>query len=226
MEEVELVTRAVNFVGQMSYWGIFGFSLIANMLVPVPEEFFLLALGYVTGIDNTVNVYITIPIVVVGLFISDIVLFTLARSGHRYVKILERRVKNFKFAKDESFIKKHIRAVIFISRFVIQFRFIGPMLAGITKTPYKTFLLWDFFALLIYVPIVLFIGNYFNDRITRIIAGVAVVKNYVLIIIVALIALWLARLARRTLFKNLIFSMSETHGYEKTIVPWLHKRKD
>lgn len=225
MEETIIVDQAINFVSTMSYWGIFGFSLIANVLVPVPEEFFILALGYVSGIDAGFNVYATIPLVVGGLFISDIVLFTLARSGHRYIGVLERRVKNFKFTKDQEFLKKHIKTIIFVSRFVIQFRFIGPVLAGITKTSYKTFMIWDFFALLIYVPIVLFIGNYFNDRITKIIHGVAVVKNYVLIAVVLLIAWWLAKMARRTLFKNLLFSFSDTPGYRKTIVPWLHKKE-
>lgn len=224
MEDVQIVTQAVELISTLSYWGIFGFSLIANMIVPVPEEFFLLALGYVSGIDSSINIFITIPLVIGGLFISDIALFSFARSGHRYIRALERKVKNFKFAQNEAFVQKHIRTIIFVSRFVIQFRFIGPVLAGSTKTKWKTFLFWDLFALAVYVPLILFAGNYFNDRITKIIHGIAVAKNYVLIAVVIIAIVWLARLARRTLFKNIIFSLSENQGYKKTWMPWLHKK--
>lgn len=224
MEDSAILIEAVHTLGQLSYWGIFGISLLANIIIPVPEEVFLLALGYVSGAEGVINPYITAAIVIPGLMVSDLFLYTLARTGNKYVKVLERKLKNFKFTRDHSFVEKHIVKIVVISRFVIQFRFVGPVLAGTTKMSWKKFLVWDFIALCFYVPLVIFIGNYFNARITKVLTGIAVAKNYVLLAVGVLIVWWLAKFIRRQFFKEFIFHVHEKEGYIDTWVPGIRRK--
>jgi membrane protein DedA with SNARE-associated domain len=225
MEDPGLVIEAIGFLGKLSYWGIFGLSLLANIFIPVPEEIFLLTLGYLTGgVNPPLNPYLTVAIVTPGLLISDMFLYTLARHGGRYVRILEKKIKNFKFTRDESFIKKHITKIVVISRFVVQFRFIGPVLAGTTRMPFKKFILWDFLALLVYVPFVIFIGNFFHSRIERVLEGIAVVKNYVLIGVGLIVLYSILKFIRNMFFKEFVVKFSETDGYIDTFIPGIKKK--
>jgi membrane protein DedA with SNARE-associated domain len=206
----------------ISYWGIFGLSLLANMVIPVPEEFFLLALGYIGG-AGSINLFFTAPLVVIGLFISDMVLFSLARNGNRFIAILHKRVKNNRFFEDESFVARNIRAIIFISRFVIQFRFIGPVLAGAIRTPWRTFLFWDFIALCVYVPFILWVGNYFHSRFSEIINGVSLARNIIVGILVFLTLSFIAGKIRKKFFSDYVFTTKED-GYVDTWIPGIKKQ--
>ncbi|MCD8528295.1 MAG: VTT domain-containing protein [Candidatus Pacebacteria bacterium] len=214
MEDIPTLMDAVGLLGQLSYWGIFGLSLLANILIPVPEEVFLLALGYISGGDApAVNPYLTTLIVIPGLLISDLFLYSLARSGNKYIAILEKKLQNFKFTRDREFVEKHIIKIIVISRFIVQFRFMGPVLAGTTNISRARFLAWDAFALFIYVPMMIGIGNYFHARISQVIQGIALVKNYILIAVSVMIFVWLARKIRALFFARFIFALSQPRGY-------------
>lgn len=225
MEDPGIVIETIGLLGKLSYWGIFGLSLLANIFIPVPEEIFLLMLGYLTGGTNPVlNPYLTIPIVIGGLLISDIFLYSLARTGSRYVKILEKKLKNFKMTRDQKLLKKHIIKIIVISRFVVQFRFLGPVLAGTTKTPFVKFVFWDLVALSIYVPFVVFIGNFFHERIAQVLQGIALVKNYILIVIALFLLFWVIRKIRNRFFKEFVFKLRPTEGYIDTPIPGVKKK--
>jgi membrane protein DedA with SNARE-associated domain len=225
MEETLVIVEAINTLGHISYWGIFGLSLLANLFIPVPEEVFLLALGYLSGGDTpTLNPWLTGAIVIPGLLISDIFLFTLARKGSRYVRILEKKISNFKFTRDHDFVERHIVKIIFVSRFVIQFRFIGPVLAGTTRTSYRRFILWDMIALCVYVPLVILIGNYFHARIARVLEGVALAKNYILLGLGLLVVIWGFWKIRQRFLRRFIFHFSDKEGYVNTFIPGIHKK--
>lgn len=225
MEEPGIIIESINVIGQLSYWGIFGLSLLANLVIPVPEEIFLLGIGYLSGGDAPVlNPYITAVIIIPGLLISDIFLYSLAKQGNKYVAILERRLRNFKFTRDREFVERHILKIIFISRFVIQFRFVGPVLAGTTNISWKKFLLWDFLALCVYVPLVIATGIFFHARITQVINGIGVVKNYILLGVGLLIFIWLVKLIRRHFFAYYVFKIDHEEGYIDTLIPGIKKR--
>ncbi len=218
----DTATQVLSQFESISYWGIFGLSLLANMIIPVPEEFFLLALGYIGG-AGSINLFFTAPLVIAGLFISDLVLFSLARNGNRFVAILHKRVKHNTFFQDESFVKRNIRAIIFISRFVIQFRFIGPVLAGVARTSWRVFMLWDFVALCVYVPFILWVGNYFHARFSEIISGVSLVRNILAGIVVFFILSFIAQKVRKNFFADYVFTTKQD-GYVDTWIPGIKKQ--
>jgi len=172
----------ITFVESLSYWGIAGLALIANLTPTIPEEIFILVAGYLVGI-GVFSFWSVAGILIAGLFISDILLFTLARQGNKQLKkIIDRFFKKM-VTTDDTFVRNHAKKIIFFSRFVVQFRFMGPVLGGFARVPWRTFIAYDLLALIIYVPIVLQIGNYFQERIRGIIDGVGIAKDIILIVL-------------------------------------------
>ncbi|MDH5442605.1 MAG: DedA family protein [Candidatus Nomurabacteria bacterium] len=190
MEETQSIIQTVS---GFSYLGVFGIGLVANIFPFIPEELIVLMLGYLAS-DGLFNPFIVGGLIIVGLFISDCILFYLARRGNAWLYRFATKL-GISISPDNNFIKRHAKKIIFFSRFVVQFRFLGPLMAGTVKTKWKTFMMYDFLALLVYVPIVLFLGDYFHDRIARVVEGVGVVRNVILVIMVVLgiigIVMWL-----------------------------------
>lgn len=172
----------IRHVGALSYFGIFGTAFIANIVVPVPEEVVILAIGYVVG-AGTMNFWIVLPIVIMGMLLSDVIMFGLSLHGNKIV----RTVYDKFFAKivpmNDEFITRHIRKIVFVSRFLVNLRFIGPFLAGQAKMSYKKFILIDGAAIIIYASALLWAGHYFSARIESIFSGAETLKNVILVII-------------------------------------------
>lgn len=169
-------------IAALSYLGIFGTAFLANIVVPVPEEVVILAIGYVAGTGH-INFWITLPIVILGMLLSDIIMFSLSLHGNKIV----RTVYDKFFAKivpmNQEFIEKHVAKIVFVSRFLVNLRFIGPFLAGQAKISYKKFLMLDGAAIIIYASILLWAGHYFQNRIESIFSGIGAFKNILLIVI-------------------------------------------
>lgn len=204
--ETELQSALVTVSG-LSYLGIFGISLLANMIVPVPEEVFLLALGYLVA-KGFFHPVLIVGIVLVGFMISDTVLFFLARRGNTFLlRIRDMFMRRLSLTNSE-FIMGHMNKIIFFSRFLIQFRFLGPVIAGSYNVPYRHFFKINAIALCVYVPLVVVVGHYFEDRIGQIASGVGVVRNIILAVVAVLVFLALFKLMR-TLFIRYVGGVEE-----------------
>jgi membrane protein DedA with SNARE-associated domain len=221
MQETEMILQTLQGV---SYGGIFVLSLMANLIIPVPEEIVLLVLGYIVS-ASALQFWLVLVIVFVGLSISDMVLFTLSRRGGKIVAGLHKRMQKFSILQDTNFIEKHIKKIIFISRFVVQFRFIGPVLAGTSNIPRKTFLLWNSLALMVYVPLVLSLGIYFQNNIEKLIHGAGVFRNYVFFAVMVLLVIFVARLIKKSFIKKFLSAETYTEFVGTAIPGFFKKRK-
>lgn len=186
--------------GTLSYVGIFAVALLANVFIPVPEEIVLLILGYVSGL-GTFDLVFLIPIVIFGSLLGDIGMYFLARKNNKlvtvfYNKFFARIIEK----KGDLWVENNIKKIIFFSRFMIQFRFIGPFLAGQKKVLFKTFVVYDLIALCLYVPLYVVIGKFFSSRINFIISGVNIFKNIILVFICIVFVFALTKV----LYKNLL----------------------
>lgn len=218
-ESVEIIQQ----VSALSYAGIFGLSLLANMVVPVPEEASLLAIGYVIGIGK-INPVITTAIVIVGLLTSDLVIYTLSRHGNKPLMFVYNRFFAKTVGRNPEFLDKHIVKIIFFSRFLVQLRFIGPFLAGTKKISLRTFLTYELAALFIYVPTFLAIGAYFRNRFEAIVGGLGTVRNIIFIVLGAVLLLSFIGLVRKLFLGTLIVSIRGKEGYESSGFPGLHRK--
>jgi len=186
----------INQLGTFSYWGIFGISFLANVVIPVPEEIVLLALGYLAGTGH-ISIYYATPIVIAGLLASDIVMYSLARAGNKYVETIYQKFFASRVESRQEWFHTHIDKVIFYSRFMVQLRFIGPFMAGHLKVPLRKFITYELAALVVYVPLFVWTGKYFHSRIVRVIDGVGVVRNVILIGIAIALGITLLRYCYR-----------------------------
>jgi len=204
-------------VAGLSYVGIFGIAFLANIVVPVPEEVVILAIGYVAG-TGSISFWITFPIVVAGALASDAIMFLLSRRNNPLVRGFYDKFFSKIFPIKQEFLEHHIRKVIFFSRFLVQLRFLGPFLAGQAKATWKKFLGYDIPALIIYVGVLMWAGHYFESRIDRIFDGIDEAKNIVLIIF-GIIALWFIGVSLQKLFLGdyiVSFKKKDTTLYKRT----------
>lgn len=199
-------------LGGLSYLGIFGISLVANILFIIPEEIVLLGMGYVARAGN-IDIFIVIPLVILGLLISDLILYSLSRGNNRlihflYDRIFSKRIAFFSktLSGDEAWMENNVHKVVFYVRFLMQLRFLGPYMAGRHRLPRKTFFTYELAALIVYVPLLLWIGWYFRSRFETIISRIDVAHNIVLALVLLLLFLpFLQRIFRgaiSTLFRS------------------------
>lgn len=196
MSETSLL---IQHLETLSYVGIFIVAIIANVIIPVPEEVILLALGYIAG-TGTLNGFIIIPVVILGSVLSDVAMYKLSKSGNRFVMYFYKKFFSRKLEEKRAWLEEHVYKVIFFSRFLVQLRFLGPFFAGQVKVPLREFLRYDIFALIIYVPLYVGVGWYFRNRIEFIVSGVNIVRNVILMVAGAVILISLSKFVRRFLF--------------------------
>ena len=213
----------ISNIGAFSYFGVFVIAILANVVVPVPEEIVIIAIGYVAG-TGKINALIALPIVILGLMISDSVMYFLARRGTKLLNAFYDRLFAKSIGSRQDWIDNHTGEVIFYTRFLMQFRFVGPFIAGKKKLPWKTFLSYEVPALLIYVPVLLALGDYFQDRFDAIVSGVGIVRNVILIIIGVLVIVGISKFLRDITFGGYKLSLSGTKE-EKMWIPWVYKKK-
>lgn len=185
---METSQEIIRHIGTLSYIGIFGISFAANILVPVPEEVVILAIGYVAGM-GAINFWLTLGLVILGSLISDMGMFWLSRHDNKWVKGFYTKIFARVFPVDHAFLVQHSSKVIFLARFLVQLRFLGPFIAGQVRVSWKKFIAYDLAALLIYVPLLMWAGHYFAKRIDSVFSGVNQAKN-IIIVIAGIMILW------------------------------------
>ena len=132
----------INQTGLLSYFGIWGISIISNVIIPVPEEVVLLVFGYLAA-GSKFDLIILLPVVMSGLLLSDIVMYFFSRRGNKLISAFYDKVFASRLESKKEWISRHINKVVFFSRFLIQLRFLGPFFAGQTGMPFRKFLFLD-----------------------------------------------------------------------------------
>lgn len=207
-------------LGGLSYFGVFILAFLSNMFIPVPEEIILVVMGYLSG--NGLFMYpLVMGLFILGLMISDYMLYSLTLRGSRLVRGFIKRLQKRGLLKNEGYTRRHIKKIIFFSRFLVYLRFIGPVMSGYLKIDRKTFLTHNFLALVVYVNIFLGLGHHFHKQIEIITEGVARFKNYLLtglLIIFTIVVL-------RYIQKNFISWLRRIEEFIPTIIPGLEMKE-
>lgn len=193
----------VQQLGGLSYLGVFGISLLANVVLPFPEEITLLALGYLSGLGVFHMVFI-IPIAMLGLFINDTLLYALSYKGSRITQLFYNKMfaKRFDFLQKLSDRKK-LEQVIVIARFLPYFRFLAPFLSGHYKLSFKQFLHHEMISLSIYTTAFVFLGYFLRERIERVMDGIGVFQNITIGIVIIITGIIFFKLLKKYFMKYL-----------------------
>ncbi len=177
----------INYIGQFSYLGILVIGALVGYLIPLPEEIFLLVVGYIAG-TGAYNVYAATIFAIMGVLIGDNVLFFLSKyKASKIISKLIKRLNKHEIMEHRHVMKKHIGKTIFTLKFIVGLRIFGPFLAGSMKVKWKVFQLYNFLAVAVYIPILVFLGYHFHNKIALVITSVEIVRH--LIFVLALMVL-------------------------------------
>jgi len=198
MTETEVL---ISQISPLSYLGVWLVSILSNVFIPVPEEIVIIVLGYLAG-GPKFDFVILLPIVFSGLLISDCAMYFFSRRGNKLVSTFYDKVFASRLESKREWINKNIQKVVFFSRFLVQLRFLGPFFAGQTGMSFRKFIFLDSAALLVYVPLYLFIGYYFRSRIEFIASGVGIVRNIIILVVVLATLISFLRFLKKFLLKT------------------------
>lgn len=176
------------------------FLLLAfsGYLVPVPEEVVLLIAGYL----GSVGALSMLPVVIVcfsGILAGDIILYELARHGSGRVAFLRERLEHSEYLRRHPHFEVRLGRSIFLMRFIIGLRFFGPVVAGSHHVSRRFFLTYDVPAILIYVPIFVFLGYHSYDQILPYFADTETLRHALFFVGLVLFSISIYRLAKRKL---------------------------
>src|SRR3989338_3203231 len=127
----------INYIEHFSYLGIVAVGATVGYLVPIPEEIFLLLVGYIAGI-GFYNIYLANLFAIIGILAGDNILFWLSRyGGSKIINRFKRRVDGHNVMKYKHMMKKHIGKTLFTLKFLVGLRLLSPFLAGSMKIKWR-----------------------------------------------------------------------------------------
>ncbi|MDO4429866.1 MAG: DedA family protein [Lonepinella koalarum] len=153
----------VSFFTDYGYWAVLFVLIICGFGVPIPEDITLVSGGIIAGLyPDNVNVHIMLFVSMFGVLFGDSVMYWLGRIyGAKILKFKPiRKIVNLKRLRmvRQKF-DQYGNRVLFIARFLPGLRAPIYMISGITRrVSYTRFVLIDFFAAIISVPIWVYLG--------------------------------------------------------------------
>lgn len=153
----------ISFFSSYGYWAVFLVLLACGFGVPIPEDITLVSGGVISGLGYT-NVHIMLVVSMLGVLVGDSTMYWLGRIyGEKILKFpLIRNVATpERFATVQERFEKQGWKLLFMARFLPGLRAVVYLVSGITrKVSFVKFLLVDFCAAIISVPIWVYLGDY------------------------------------------------------------------
>lgn len=185
-----------------SLFALVGIAAAANLFPGIPEEIPLLMIGVGIGL-GVVSFPSALLIVFITLLIIDNVIYRLAYRGSPFIMFVQKKIFGEDLDLKSPFIQKYLLSIVFFSRFVVHVRFLGIILAGVNRMPWRRFIMLEGIALLAYLSILFSLGAYFHGRVARLLEGAEVFKNITILSLGILTLIIVGRI----LYKKLIRSI-------------------
>lgn len=153
-------------LGKFTYIGIALSLFVAGLGVPVPEDIPLIFGGAMAGAGK-INVYIHFGISMAFILIGDSCLYLIgtrlgnASEGKGFFSRLLTPARRL---KAQGYYDRFGNWTVFFGRFIAGVRGAIFLSAGVVKFPYWRFLLLDFLAALISVPVWIYLGWTFGEN--------------------------------------------------------------
>ncbi|OOR98752.1 DedA family protein [Haemophilus paracuniculus] len=153
----------ISFFSSYGYWAVFFVLLICGFGVPIPEDITLVSGGVISGLGYT-NVHWMLVVSMIGVLVGDSTMYWLGRIyGERILQFpLIRKVATpERFATVQERFEKQGWKLLFVARFLPGLRAVVYLVSGITrKVSFFRFVLVDFCAAIISVPIWVYLGDF------------------------------------------------------------------
>lgn len=153
----------IEFFSSYGYWAVFFVLLICGFGIPIPEDITLVSGGVISGLGYT-NVHWMLVVSMIGVLVGDSTMYWLGRIyGAKILKfpLIRNIATPERFNLVQERFEKEGWKLLFVARFLPGLRAVVYLVSGITRRiTYTRFVLVDFFAAIISVPIWVYLGDF------------------------------------------------------------------
>jgi membrane protein DedA with SNARE-associated domain len=156
-----------NYSEHFIYGGLFLILLLGGLGLPLPEELTLLTGGFFVHL-GIARFYPILAVAFVGVLIGDLIIYSIGRKwGHGILthQHLHKVFTESRLERVRQFFRDHGSKTIFVARFISGFRVAAFLAAGTMGVKSTQFLVLDFLAALVMVPLLVGLGFYFGASI-------------------------------------------------------------
>jgi len=155
----------ISFFTDYGYWAVLFVLIICGFGVPIPEDITLVSGGVIAGLyPESVNSHLMLLVSMIGVLAGDSCMYWLGRIyGTRILRFRPMRkvltLQRLKMVREK--FAQYGNRVLFVARFLPGLRAPIYMVSGITRrVSYTRFVLIDFCAAIISVPIWVYLGEF------------------------------------------------------------------
>ncbi|WP_026313301.1 DedA family protein [Actinobacillus capsulatus] len=153
----------ISFFSSYGYWAVFLVLLACGFGVPIPEDITLVSGGVISGLGYT-NVHWMLVISMLGVLVGDSTMYWLGRiygEKIRQFSLIRNIVTEERYQMVQERFEKQGNRLLFLARFLPGLRAVVYLVSGIThRVSFTRFVLVDFCAAIISVPIWVYLGDY------------------------------------------------------------------
>lgn len=190
----------LKLIQEYSYLGIFLWFSLIQLIFPIPQEIALISIGYIsTHID--INILLSMGASAIGIAVSDILLFYLARSGSKITQSLISKFSKTWRKRVEADIDSNTVKTLFVLLMLPEARMIAPLIAGIMGISIKRFLMIDLLANSLLSIAYILLGKFFYSTLQKIGGDFRSYDHYIFIGIMLVAAIILFFFIRRKYMK-------------------------
>lgn len=157
-------TTLISFFARFGYLVIFGAVLLENAGVPSPGHTVMLAAGALAQRGHLWLPYV-IASGAISAIVGDNIGYEIGRRGGRALLLKHGRrvfVTPELVGKAEHFFERHGAKSVFLARFVTGLQTVGAVLAGASRMPRQTFILWNSIGALTWASLYAVLGYLFG----------------------------------------------------------------
>lgn len=162
----------MDFINTYDIYAIFLILVLCGLGLPLPEDITLITAGVVIYHNQSPSLFIMVLVCLTGVILGDFIAFMIGYlSGEKLLnnKYTKRIITETNYNKINNFYLKYGSLFIFIGRFLPGLRMPIFLFAGIfKKVKPNIFVLIDFLASIISVPVWVYIGYYFGGDLKKI----------------------------------------------------------
>ena len=185
----------INFFSNYGYFAVLFVLIICGFGVPIPEDITLVSGGVISGLGYA-NVHIMLVVSLLGVLLGDSTMYWLGRIyGTKILRFRPMRkivtLQRLRMVREK--FSQYGNRVLFVARFLPGLRAPIYIVSGITRrVSYTRFVLIDFCAAIISVPIWVYLGELGAKNLDWLHAQIqkGQIVIYVLIALLALFLFW------------------------------------
>ena len=153
----------ISFFSSYGYWAVFLVLIACGFGVPIPEDITLVSGGVISGLGYT-NVHWMLVVSMLGVLIGDSTMYWLGRiygKKIRHFPLIRNIITEDRYKMVQERFEKQGNRLLFLARFLPGLRAVVYLVSGITRRiSFTRFLLVDFCAAIISVPVWVYLGDY------------------------------------------------------------------